>query len=104
MAAAALLPIEDAISSAELVARFTALELLEAQRETSPTYNGLVLKHALLIVQCRIRCKSVTAMARHLGMSNNATYRWARGVPIQNRCFERGMRELAFLQASWGVD
>lgn len=90
---------ENTAPVAELLARFTARELMEAQQETSRQYDGLVLARAVVIVQCRIRCMSIQELARKMGFSRNVLYRWASGSPLGPQFFRRAIRELALLLA-----
>jgi hypothetical protein len=105
MAAAAQSAIdEDSLSPAELVASFNAAEFLQASRETSSKYNGLVMARALVLVQIRLRCFSVTELARRMGIGRVAVYRWVAAKPMSSGRLERSLKDLAFLLLSEGVD
>lgn len=88
---------DDRLSSSELVGKFSDLDLLAAARETSKIYNGLVLAKAVAFVQTRLRCSSLSELAKRMGISRPTIYREVNGSPVSDLQFNRKIRELAAL-------
>src|SRR5271167_4372624 len=98
MATAAKLAIdEDSHSVAELLAGFTGTELLAAAGETSRIYNGQVLAKAVVLTQVRLRCFSLSALGKRLGIGHVTIYRWAKGMPTSERALFHAIADLASL-------
>lgn len=86
-----------ALSVAEEYAQLTGEEIFVASQETSRAYNGQVLAKAVVIVQTRIHCSSLSELGRRIGISRSVVHRHAAARPISNPLFLRAMRDLAIL-------
>jgi len=89
----------EALSVAEEYAQLSGKEILAASQETSRIYNGRVLAHAVVIVQCRIHCLSLRELAKLIGMGRVTIYRYASGKPMSDWTFRKAIRDLAALLA-----
>lgn len=83
------------LSVAEELAHMSGEEILAASQETSKKFNGIVLSKAVLIVQCRVKCLSLSELAKRACVGKNAMYRFARGGPCGNTTLRRALRDLA---------
>jgi|SRR5208282_1323070 len=88
-----------ALSVAEEYAQLSGKEILAASQETSRIYNGKVLAHAVVLVQCRIRCLSLSELAKLIGVGRVTIYRYASGKPMADWTFRKSIRDLAALLA-----
>jgi hypothetical protein len=86
---------KEPLSVAEEWARLTGEEVFDASRETSPQYNGLVLAKAVVIVQTRLRCHSLSRLGKLTGRGRAVMSRHARGLPLRESAFQHAMRDLA---------
>jgi hypothetical protein len=98
----AMFPAAETLSAAEEYAQLTGEEIFEASRETSKVYNGQVLSRAVVIVQCRIRCRSIRDLARATGIARVTMYRYANGMPKTDGTLRKALRDLAALLAEDG--
>jgi hypothetical protein len=85
------------LSVAEEYAQLTGEEIFAASQETSSQYNGIVLAKAIVIVQTRMRCSSLPALARLIGIGKVSMYRYAKARPVPKHVFHRAIRDLAIL-------
>ena len=85
---------EEFSTPTEIVASFTGAELLAAQQETSPIYDGIVLSRAVRIVKYRTGM-SLCKIAERMRCSKTTVFRLARGFPcISHKRCERTLAEL----------
>jgi hypothetical protein len=87
--------IDGALSAAEEYALLTGEEIRAASMETSNQYNGIVLAKAVVIVQTRLRCRSLRSLSRLIGRSHSTINRYAKGFPLRESDFQHAMRDLA---------
>jgi hypothetical protein len=99
----AMFPSAEALTVAEEYALLSGEEILAASQETSRVYNGLVLAKVVLLVQIRLKCKSLSELAKRAGIPKSVIYRHARGAPSSTIISQRMLRDLACFLEEQGV-